>query len=462
MPTGLGDEKLWLCPSLDDSADDISGNGNHGTYYGGMGTVADTSNGGTKAYSFDGSNTQRIECDPQVIGSEPVFSVSCWVYVNQHDASYGEGFVSQFAAGNNSATCKFSLGDPGGSSLITPAGWIRPSTSNIVATSSQSFAAQTWHHLCFIADGSNIFTYLDGVLRGTNTYSGTVRTVTNPFVIGTYNQSINQNHYLNGMVDDVRAFDRALTPTEITHLATSRGIAGNPYDYNGLGDEKLWLCPSLDDSADDISGNGNHGTYNGGMGTVADTSNAGVRAYSFDGSNDYIDLQNVLTGTSDFTISAWFKTDSLSYSYIYGKDLQFGASDGIGIAQSGGGVYGAIGSGSSRLTLTNHGSTVTTSSWHHLAITFDRDGNAEKFLDGVSVGTDSISSVSGNIGTDPDYVGRRGGSGGYFNGLIDDVRAFERALTTSEITALASKRGYEVPPLPTPHPLTISLKHPLG
>ena len=52
MPTGLGDEKLWLCPSLDDSADDLSGNGNHGTYQGNSTTAADTSNGGVKAYYF--------------------------------------------------------------------------------------------------------------------------------------------------------------------------------------------------------------------------------------------------------------------------------------------------------------------------------------------------------------------------------------------------------------------------
>ena len=31
MPTGLGDELLWLCPSLDDSPNDLSGNGNHAT-----------------------------------------------------------------------------------------------------------------------------------------------------------------------------------------------------------------------------------------------------------------------------------------------------------------------------------------------------------------------------------------------------------------------------------------------
>ena len=228
----------------------------------------------------------------------------------------------------------------------------------------------------------------------------------------------------------------------------------------GLGGEKFWLCPSLNDSPDDISGNANHGTYNGGMGTVAETNAGGVRAYSFDGVDDFISLGNLLTGTSDFTIAAWFKTDSLSYSYIYAKDVAFSSSDGIGISQANGGVYGAIGSGSTRVQLSIDGSTVTTSTWHHLAITFDRDGNAEKFLDSVSVGTDDISSVTSTIGNDTDRIGRRR-EFEFFDGLMDDVRAYERVLTSTEISSLASKRGYLVPK-PIPHPLTSSIKHPLG
>ena len=213
----------------------------------------------------------------------------------------------------------------------------------------------------------------------------------------------------------------------------------------GIGGEKLWLCPSLDDSADDISGNGNHGTYNGGMGTVADTSNGGTRAYSFDGSNDYINLGSVLTGTGDFTISAWFHTNSTSYSYIYGKGVEGNTSDGIGISQQGS-FYGAIGNNSTRIVLQNSGS-VSTATWYHYAVTFDRDGVATKYVNGIPIGFESIVSAAGNIGSDNDYIGRFGSTtGGFFNGKIDDVRAYDRALTATEITHLATSRGIEGSP----------------
>ena len=227
--TGLGGEKLWLCPTLGGDKLDISGNGNHGTYYGGMGTVADTSEGGSRAYLLDGSNTQRIECPASAIGSEPIISVSCWGYVNVHDASYGEGLVSQFGAGNNSTTCKFVVNaSNGGSSSIFPSVGIRPSTTNVSAVSTNAISAQSWHHFCLVADGSTIYNYVDGVLEASTAYTGSVRSVTNPLVIGTYNQLINSNHYLNGRIDDVRAFNRALSTTEITHLASKRGVLGSP------------------------------------------------------------------------------------------------------------------------------------------------------------------------------------------------------------------------------------------
>ena len=207
----------------------------------------------------------------------------------------------------------------------------------------------------------------------------------------------------------------------------------------GLGGEKLWLCPTLGGDRLDLSGNGNHGTYNGGMGTVVDKYK-GSRAYEFDGSNDYINLGSVLTGTGDFTISAWFYTNSTSYSYIYGKGVEGPRSDGIGISQQGS-FYGAIGNNSTRIVLQNSGS-VSTATWYHYAVTFDRDGVATKYVNGMPIGSESIVGAAGNIGSDNDYIGRFGSTtAGFFNGKIDDVRAYNRVLNPSEIKHLASKRG---------------------
>ena len=60
----------------------------------------------------------------------------------------------------------------------------------------------------------------------------------------------------------------------------------------GLGDEQLWLCPTLDNATpfNDQSGQGNNGTAQGGLSTVADTGSGGAYCYDFDGVDDYIDI----------------------------------------------------------------------------------------------------------------------------------------------------------------------------
>ena len=235
----------------------------------------------------------------------------------------------------------------------------------------------------------------------------------------------------------------------------------------GLGDEKLWLCPSLDDSADDISGNGNHGTYNGGMGTVADTSNGGTRAYSFDGTDDYIDTGSTsIHSTDEFSYSCWMKwtpSGFMGFMSAYetpsdrGPALIAYNNDPQWLFQSNGGVFNS----SERLTPTYN---MNDGNWHHLVGVFDgNSGSASLYVDGSSVA--SVSSVPSNVNYSTSL--KFGKYVTYFlNGYLDDIRVFDRALTTSEITALASKRGYEVPAVSSsgsvPHPLSAPIFHPLG
>ena len=59
---------------------------------------------------------------------------------------------------------------------------------------------------------------------------------------------------------------------------------------------------TVNSSPTDISGQGNHGTFNGGA-----SYSAADKAFVFDGSNDYIQGNLNNTGDTDFTVSCWFK-----------------------------------------------------------------------------------------------------------------------------------------------------------
>lgn len=228
MFTGLGGERLWLCPSLNDSANDISGNGNNGSYQGGMATIADTSNGGSRCYDFDGTN-DRIDCPSTVLGGSQVFSMSCWVYVDSHDATYGEGLMGQWEGSVSSNQVALIYTGPATSfSGVVTAGGSNYSS----AASGSSPPTGSWHHLASVADGSNVTLYVDGVSQGATAYSGSINSSpTNAFEIGRYHGSsaASDRHCLDGRMDDIRAYDRALTQSEITHLASARGVQGGPY-----------------------------------------------------------------------------------------------------------------------------------------------------------------------------------------------------------------------------------------
>jgi hypothetical protein len=230
----------------------------------------------------------------------------------------------------------------------------------------------------------------------------------------------------------------------------------------GLGDEKLWLCPSLDDSADDISGNGNHGTYNGGMGTVSDVSNGGTRAYSFDGVDDYINCGSSISTPAPLSVSCWFNSDQLSsFKGLVTRTQPPGYPNFIFYVHNNGELATYI--AGHRLT----SSVISASTWYHACFTLDSNGNLNLYLNGTVVRADTSVSMNYYSAFDLLVGVYQGGSGiaNFFDGLIDDIRIFDRALTTSEITSLASKRGYEVPAASSgsiPHPLSAPIFHPLG
>jgi hypothetical protein len=74
-----------------------------------------------------------------------------------------------------------------------------------------------WHHIVYTKDGTNHTIYVDGSLDQSFTSNAVISWV-EPLFIGkrwTNNSSIN---WFNGIIDDVRIYNRALTAEEVTLL----------------------------------------------------------------------------------------------------------------------------------------------------------------------------------------------------------------------------------------------------
>ena len=467
MPTGLGDEQLWLCPTLDNATpfNDLSGQANNGTAVGGLSTIADTSNGGAFAYDFDGTD-DYIDCGNILGGTtggqDDAVTYSSWMKLDSYANNingFGTGWMGKC---DNTSHGGPVLNNLNGVISFSRFPYLSTGGNSLGTTSDASqVPTGTWKHVAVTYSGCETTgctaIYVDGVAVSATdaitNYGSGMPTNTDSFKIGTTLDAMAFKRMMNGQMDDIRVYGRVLSQAEITHLAEARGIEGPP--PVGLGDEKLWLCPSLNDSANDISGNGNNGVYQGGMGTIADTSNGGSLAYDFDGAGDYISNSSLsLAGLTEFSFSGWIYASGspdLRGIFSHGENTDY--NNDIYILNNHGNFNAEVNNG-----VGGNGSVakVAQNTWNHISVVFDGSGatNADRlryFVNGVEVtltynytvpsSTSSASPAHIEIGAFATF----GGVHLWF-GKMDDIRVFTRAITQSEITHLAEARGIEGPP----------------
>ena len=228
MPTGLGDELAWYCPSLDDSPDDLSGNGNNGTYVGGLSTVADTGAGGSRAYDID-AFTKGVQLDQSILLGETAYSYSCWFKPDSTSTGGSDRRIfGAFSGGNALSNIMFTQKDAGLFMLA-----ISDTGTTYVKSFTSSLTAGQWYHLCIIVIDSSTGYYagfLDGIpftfFENLGTNKDTGRTGLEFNIGGGTNSGFNKG--APGLIDDARLFTRALSDSEVEHLSEGRGIEDSP------------------------------------------------------------------------------------------------------------------------------------------------------------------------------------------------------------------------------------------
>lgn len=191
-------------------------------------------------------------------------------------------------------------------------------------------------------------------------------------------------------------------------------------DADGL--VAYWSFDNLYDPGHDDSGNLHDGTVNG-----ATWSSNGISggAMSFDGIDDYITLVD-LEFPKILTVTAWIKT-----SLTYVGDIVTSPNSFLFFVHNGTRLSALINGGCQVFST----GSVNDGIWHFAATTYD--GNLLKlYVDGVLHDSNHSSGLL-ETSWDPN-IGRRGGQdhGGYFNGTIDEIRIYDRALSEAEIQSL--------------------------
>ncbi len=164
------------------------------------------------------------------------------------------------------------------------------------------------------------------------------------------------------------------------------------------------------------------------------------KSVNFDGTDDYIqaDQSAALKPTNAVTVSGWFKQSGAAVDIVGAAGWDAGSAKpyALDVDNAGSEAYSfAYFTGTNRSAVW---ATTVDTGWHHLVGTFDGSQlKASLYVDSILRATDTSpqSTLTYNsFGSKRFQIGSDGST--FFSGKIDDVRVYNRVLSTSEITAL--------------------------
>jgi hypothetical protein len=228
-----------------------------------------------------------------------------------------------------------------------------------------------------------------------------------------YNWSFQNYSYLG--------FNQAVNFTEAPHQSL-------PYDISLVG---YWnMNEGSGTVAHDLSGNGNNGTINGATWVAGKFGDA----LSFNGTlADYVKVNNSLSlqVTGDLTLSCWvyFNTLATKQALIF-KELNAEYELSLDAAT------GNLEFDHQGISVFSPSSSVQSGVWLHIVAVRSISAMTVTFyVNGVQVGTPQAFTTLPTASSNPLYIGQENGYDP-LNGTIDDVRIYNRALNTSEVTTL--------------------------
>ena len=201
------------------------------------------------------------------------------------------------------------------------------------------------------------------------------------------------------------------------------------------GTDALVAYYTFENNTEDSSGNGHHGTINGGPTYVQSQAGYGM-AIQLDGVDDYVDCGNSSSFdiTEEITLSAWVNTGDAGngeHNPFVGKGDQSYA-----IKHDDGNSMEFFIYDDDWQTLDSSVDDSFNGEWHHVAGTYDGtqlrlyvDGGLADSAD--YIGSIATTTYSVNIGRNSQNTDR------LYEGAIDDVRIYNRALSAGEILYLA-------------------------
>lgn len=400
------------------TVEDLTGNGNDGTIEGATWTAGKSGS----ALEFDGEESCVMVPDSPALRLEEEFTLEAWV----RPASE-RGFAPIFFKEDSENNYGYTL-MAGGSEWGVPTAFINDATWPVPEVEAEEeLENDVWSHVALTEDGSHMRLYVDGKLVASGPSGGSIES-DGALRIGC-GDNFGFEDYFEGRIDEPRVFDRALSGAEVA--ADAKHVVGAPK-------EGPVLAYSFDkddeESVEDLSGMGNDGELE-----VVEWDSIGHTggALDFDGTTSCVKVPNSasLQLGHEFTLEAWVRASGrqLIEDPIFFKEndpeLEFWEVPSywmsIGFNQTGkpqGYTEGAMVTGPN---------SISKNVWTHVAFTYD--GSALRIY--VNGELEASNPIPGLTMSSPGalYIGCAGPYEEYFDGMIDDARIYERALTWGEV-----------------------------
>lgn len=203
------------------NANDASGNGHNGTVYGATLTADRFGNPGS-AYSFDGLNDYvRVPDDPQLDGMNAL-TLSLWVKIDSVDHPEAEVLNKYFHYSDTRFDDSYNMGIDRAAGGGQTAFQYATADGYVIKISSVVIPLNSWYHIAGVYTGTKGSIYIDGSLatlwRDDPESPGPLNSIADDLLIGCGNSPGGLLKFFDGSIDDVRIYNRALSPTEIEEL----------------------------------------------------------------------------------------------------------------------------------------------------------------------------------------------------------------------------------------------------
>ena len=424
--------------------------------------------------SFDGMNDYVISSNLTRYFSSETFSISVWFKANRAGIVVDEvGQTTINSAWHDSQIEVLSNG-----SVVGRVWSLSPVNLGIISFDNQ------WHNAVIRYNKTS--TIFDGFLDGTESSSDVLGDRSAPwessasqyYALGS-NDSTNlgSGSFFNGSIDNFLVFNRSLNSSEVSSLYSlgrkditytdpslvsawrfDNTNLSNAYDSTGInngtfsngtqyGLDSLGLLAyypfdvpenTTVNKTYDYTGNDNDGTLYGGV-SFNTTNCLYGKCYAFDGSNDYINVNNkVDINSNQMTLSYWIKSSKNSENYL--GNMRWNGVSGYVI-----GLYAGVfrvGNGTAQQTLDLADPTI--GSWDYYAYTVTVGDKIIGYKNGVNTANTSLATFTGSIGSGAYTlkIGEDPAGGMYFfNGSLDEVMIFNRALNATEISDIYNNQS---------------------